>query len=214
MKKVILGIILMLSIILPAVEARGINAGDGLYEFNLCNCIQEGADYFPENKTFRFVASPSLPQDSNVSYGLGLFQAKFDPSRSPDASQIKSFTINGGQLVDMVKNKTLMAGEFQKSPADSVVACVFIEVYFYLFLDHTVLNEGPIRHYMTNGTEYHPASIFETNPVIIQVDGEDNPTFVVGTSLVLLGVAIVLVAIWLIVYKKFNIPKMVWEFPA
>jgi len=197
---IIIMAVVLLMFCIPSVQARGINAGDGLYEYNLCNCREDGADYFPENRTFRFITTPLGPEDSNVSYGLGMFQAKFEVNRSPTESQVKSFTMNGGFMIDMMKNVSIMEGEFQKDSISPIVPCVFIEAYFYLFVDHSVQNEGPIRHYMTNGTEYHPhPALIEVTPVIISVGGSSSEYTLLYVTL---AVSLVAIAIILVVRYK------------
>ena len=141
-------ILLPLLIMIPSVNAGDVFAED-VYQIGCFNASIIDMGYDSKEKHLFFEVIPN--EDSNSSYGMGLFIMKFNVSRAPDLKEVRGASINNESVKNMVKNYTFVESTHEGIP------CMFLEVYFYLFENHSVTNEQPIEHNI-QPSRFQPAS--------------------------------------------------------
>lgn len=189
---------------IPVTNSQVIDTAD-VKAFQIVNCMLSNMDYNSTTKVLSFYARPR--SDSTISIGLGMFILKFAVERAPDYQDVQAH-INGQPTEDMLKNFTFTDGEyidwsvpFDQRTEDDIHPCKYLKVYFYVFENHSIINEQPLPY--TLKPEYDPESLpaseeplmTDDKEIVIRIGnfGSITPVVVGATIIVAVVVLVALV---------------------
>lgn len=178
----------------PIIATAGDVFANDVYEVACYNGTIDDMGYNHRDKELFFVVVPS--DASNISYGMAVFAMKFNESRAPDYKEVKGVSINDQSAADMVINYSFYEATYSPGEFEPDIPCMYLEVYFYLFENHTVINEQPIDVRM------RPSGISDAG-TILYIGGASEIGLAIPLHVIAIGIMAVVCIVVVVMRKRF-----------